>query len=55
MKELDLVSEVATLKDRIVELESVVADYAFRFGLTDLARKAMIADPKRSDRKSPGI
>lgn len=30
------------LSQRIIELERVIADYAQRYGLTDLARKTMV-------------
>ena len=36
------VDEKEILSRRITELERVVADYAQRYGLTDLARKTMV-------------
>ena len=35
-------AEVEALRRRVEELEKVVADYAARYGLTMLARKAMV-------------
>jgi hypothetical protein len=40
---------LAPLQARIVELETVIADYAARYGLTELARKAIFG-PRMPDR-----
>lgn len=39
-------AEVEALRRRVDELERVVADYAARFGLTEMARKAMVGRRK---------
>lgn len=37
--------EVEALRRRVEELEKVIASYVERYGLTELARKAMIGRP----------
>ncbi|MCQ0090530.1 hypothetical protein [Roseovarius sp. M141] len=44
------VEDRAILSQRITELEHVVADYAQRYGLTDLARKTMVNVPANAVR-----
>ena len=38
-------AEVEALGRRVEELEKVLADYAHRYGLTEMARKAMVGLP----------